>query len=104
MSKPDFVILGDQHPDGGVLVIASNDLTKGELEQRADEPEFYYGTMFRPTPPLRSTVSAQMRDYVMVQAPSYAEAMRALFEQWTPEPSERPAVEQGQAQIERRQV
>lgn len=95
MSAPDFVILGVSHPGGGVLVIASKHLTKADLEEKVDDPEFFLGPMVRPHSPTRTAVTAEMDEYVTVTAADYAEAMRRLFQFWAP--AERPAVEQGLA-------
>lgn len=90
MSAPDFVILGVSHPGGGVLVIASKHLTKADLEEKVDDPEFFLGPMVRPHSPTRTAVTAEMNEYVTATAADYAEAMRRLFQFWAL--AERPAL------------
>jgi hypothetical protein len=40
----------------------------------------------------RITLTAGLKTFVVIDAPDYPTAFRALFEQWTPGPAEHPAL------------
>lgn len=89
--RPDFVMVGGQ-ADGKFYLLASKTLTEVELRIEAERPDWfnrYDDRLYRPLE--RHFVTAEMRDYVLVVADSYAEAFRTLFDRWSPEP-ERPAI------------
>lgn len=82
--RPDFVILGVPNPDGGVLIVASKELSQAELESTADELDMWeVGRRLRMSR-TTYTLTAQMRSIHMVIGPDYGSALRTLFEQWTP--------------------
>ncbi|AYD84639.1 hypothetical protein SEA_PAITO_55 [Mycobacterium phage Paito] len=89
--RPDFVMVGGQQ-DGKVYLLASKTLTEVELRMERDRLDNRYGWP-KPWGPERHFVTAEMRDYVMVVGDSYAEAFRTLFEEWSPEPEPRPAID-----------
>lgn len=85
--RPDFVILGAPRPEGGVVVLASKELTQAELTTKlTNEDELFGG--FDPigsvVPDYRTTLSTELRGYSIVMADTYGEAMAKLFAQWTP--------------------
>ncbi|MGW6698835.1 hypothetical protein [Nocardia sp. NPDC055049] len=96
--RPDFVILGAPHPEGGVIVLASKELTQAELRTELNEDELFggYGYDRRIGSVLRdyrTTLSTELRGYTMVLADTYGQAMANLFEQWTPpEPAGRQSI------------
>lgn len=84
--RPDFVIVGVRKPGGGVMLFASVTLTQAELKRETDPLDPFD---FVPTPgglarlPKEDiTVSAKMRDFTLIHADSYPEALRSLHEQW----------------------
>lgn len=118
---PDWVMVGvpgplDEEIGGGqgVWLFASKDLTRAELE--AEIPRLAYdiwqqeqerlawmtGSIFPPPlPPPRPEykITATMRKFIVIQARTYPEAFKALFDKWSPEPDAPPALE-GQRAIE----
>lgn len=72
--RPDWLIIGQQHPDGGVVVLASRSMTgqahirEESSSRRGDSIDFRVG----------------MADYLKVEASTYAEALADLFGQWAP--------------------
>jgi hypothetical protein len=105
MSSPDWLIIGVQRGPSEYLIYASTDLTSAELNSELQNYGDMYGDMgnspyYQPTgmPPIyRHTLRAEMGSYVAVVAPSYAEAMQALFQQWKPEAKKRPELESQRA-------
>jgi hypothetical protein len=76
-----------------VRLLASKDMTHAELEARFDWADINMGTYL--SPHLRSqriTLTAGLKTFVMIDAPDYPSAFRALFEQWTPGPGEHAAL------------
>ena len=85
MMRPDFVLCGVSF-DGGVVLFASETLTRAELETEVDEIEidpmrWTKDWISRPT---RRVLTATMRSYVMVRGATYREAMETLFTAWHP--------------------
>lgn len=84
---PEWVIFGVQH-SGGVMIFASTELTRAEIEIEYDTPEFQFG-------PLRSAMDSKMRielrigmlSYVMATGETFQEAMARLFAEWNPDPT-----------------
>jgi len=90
--RPDWVMCGCP-ARGGVRLLASKDMTHAELEARFDWADINMGTYL--SPHLRSqriTLTAGLKTFVMIDAPDYPSAFRALFEQWTPGPGEHAAL------------
>lgn len=97
---PDWVVLGTPTGDGRVAVYASKDLDQAELASEVDHDEIrvaMFDRFYRPV--RRFTLSVDMRQYVIVVADTYPDALRRLFETWTPEPDQ--AAIPGRAAIER---
>lgn len=81
--RPDFVILGVPHPDGGVMVLASTELREAELQYEAD----YVESLFHSRPERvweEYRLTTRMRSYVTVIGDSYPDALSKLFGQWSP--------------------
>lgn len=74
LAQPDWVMFGVQERDS-VLLYASRSLTQAQLEH-----EYFPGWS---TQLLTFTIT--MNDYVIVNAPTYTEAFKTLFGQWSPE-------------------
>lgn len=90
--RPDWVMCGMPW-NGGVRLLASKDMTYAELEAAYDWVDIDMGTHY--SPHLRScriTLTAGMLTCVMIEAPDYPSAFRALFEQWTPGPGDHVAL------------
>ncbi len=89
-SRPDWVLLGIQRPDGTVMVLGSTSLSEAELRVQADLFEDPFDP-FRVVPaPSRNTLTAQFRQGAMAIGRTYAEAIRTLFD--TFDPDQRPAI------------
>jgi hypothetical protein len=76
---------------GGVRLLASKDMTHAELEAQYD-----WGDNWQQWPPVlcgqRITLTAGLKTFIVIDAPDYPSAFRALFEQWTPGPGEHVAL------------
>lgn len=91
-TRPDWIMLGARTPDG-CQVYASTDLDRAELEMHVemDRDPFsapWDAPRMRPT----STVfelRASMGTVVMATGRDYTEALRTLFEHWSPEDGDR---------------
>lgn len=79
MSQPEWVMFGMRTPQG-VRLIASNSLTRAELES---EYPFSLGTFELPEPDHK--LSATMAEFVVIDAPDYPTAFGKLFATWSPE-------------------
>lgn len=87
---PDWVMLGVQAPDG-VLVYASTDLTRAELEAKINRPglfNLWEQDRFQ-APPTVIEMQATMGSFVVAVGADYTEALRTLFEHWSPEDGDR---------------
>lgn len=92
--RPDWVILGVDNPPNGVFIIASSDLTVAELRAVRDEWSEWPpndGLFVRATSSVYE-LETTMRRYVWIQGTTYADAIRRLFEQWTPDQARRVAI------------
>jgi hypothetical protein len=91
--RPDWVMLGVSAEDG-VYIFASSDLTEAELEAVADEHEVFSDSIFRRFEPInrRFYLRATMKTFTMVKGATYGEALRNLFNSWTPPEPERKAI------------
>jgi hypothetical protein len=91
--RPDWVMCG-WPSRGGVTLLASKEMTHAELEAQYGWEE----TGMRPdsSPPLlrgrRITLTSGLKTFIVIEAPDYATAFKALFEQWTPGPGEHAAL------------
>jgi hypothetical protein len=81
---PDWTITGAPYGDGRVAVWASKNLTDAQIVSTAG----------------RHSMELTMEDFVVFVAPTYEEALRALFESWSPTDDPRPAVAAGPAPID----
>lgn len=106
--RPDWVMCGAPNPSGGVRLIASKELNRAELEAQFEYEDIWDGGLFAPaglTPVgrvLRShrySLTADMRTFVVIDAPDYPSAFRSLFEGWSPEPASRAAIGEGQREL-----
>lgn len=93
-TRPDWVILGGGQTNGGVMVIASTQLTHAELEVAYDRGEYLdILSPFILNDRRRVTLTVEMGQFVIIIAEDYQTAMKRLFEQWTPRAAERPSIE-----------
>jgi hypothetical protein len=93
-ARPDWVMCGCPTA-GGVRLVASKDMTHAELEMQFGYQDIYDGGLtaaYALPVSRRVTLTAGMTTFVMIDAPDYPTAFRALFEQWTPGPGERVAL------------
>jgi hypothetical protein len=100
--RPDWVMCGMPQPGGEtgrVRLLASKELNHAELTAQMEYPETF--GIF-PAPSIvtqRYTLTAEARTFIVIDAPDYPAAFKALFEDWTPEPATRPALGEGQRAI-----
>ena len=92
-TRPDWVILGDGQTDGGVMVLASTQLTRAELEMVHERHQYLEPLESFRFNHQRITLAIEMGKFVIIVAPDYPTAMKRLFEQWEPRAADRPAVE-----------
>ena len=91
--RPDWVMCGTPTA-GGVRLLASKDMTHAELEAQFGYQDIDIGLM-DPLPVMTSqriTLTAGLKTFIVIDAPDYPSAFRALFEQWTPGPGEHAAL------------
>jgi hypothetical protein len=84
-SRPDWMIAGLPNGDG-VRIVASTKLDYGELSL---EPNFWENTWnewFIHSSPT-AVFSFRARQFVVIDAATYEEALKKLFGQWSPSPS-----------------
>ena len=102
-SRPKWVMVGLEWDGPGVLLLASDRLSRAQLDFEARQYDFRdmadMMANFQPSLALTTIIetrpAAGRKDgYVLIAAPDWAQAMQALFSEWTPEPEQR-ALEQG---------
>jgi hypothetical protein len=85
---PDWVMLGVSRQDGSVWLIASNELSSGELSSEIDYDDVW-DTWAQPlrriTTSVQYRVTAELRTYVLITAPNYTAAFDVLLRQWRPD-------------------
>ena len=94
-TRPDWVIIGSPWDQGQVMILASKSLDEAQLVYEAQAEPLYVDEYLSPT-----RFAITHRDYrlevhfrpdsrgeafVMITAPTYAEAFRHLMEHWSPE-------------------
>jgi len=102
-SQPKWVMVGLEWDGPGVLLLASDRLSRAQLDFEARQYDFrdMADMMANFQPSLALTTIIETRPapgrkdgYVLIAAPDWAQAMQALFGEWTPEPDQR-ALEPG---------
>jgi len=102
-ARAKWVMVGLEWDGPGVLLLASDRLSRAQLDFEARRYEFrdMADMMANFQPSLALTAIIETRPvpgrkdgYVLIAAPDWAQAMQALFGEWTPEPDQR-AVEPG---------
>lgn len=84
LPKPEWLMLGVPNPRG-VRLYASKDLPRAEFDQAIAD----YETVWQ--------LGAQMRDMLVIDKPTYPEAIARLFEIWNAR--ERDELEQGRREL-----
>jgi hypothetical protein len=106
-SRPKWVMVGLEWDGPGVLLLASDQLSRAQLDFEARQYEFRdmadLRRNFAPSLALTTIIetrpAAGRKDgYVLIAAPDWAQAMQALFSQWAPGPEQR-ALEPGQKEL-----
>jgi hypothetical protein len=101
--RPDWVMCGMPQPGrmGWVRLIASKELNTAELQAEYSRPDIAYEPLFLDPSSVRQRffLTAEMRTFVIIDAPDYPSAFKSLFEGWTPEPAARPALGEGRRGI-----
>lgn len=85
---PDWVLTGWRDNDGGYWVLASLELTYGELRAEAAEYDYWpdaFGRYIPPPPVIRYELTVGLSRYVLVTASPYGEAMAGIFGTWDPD-------------------
>jgi hypothetical protein len=97
-ARPKWVMVGLEWDGPGVLLMASDRLSRAQLDFEARRYDFrdMADLMANLTPSLALTAVIDMRPakgrkdgYVLIAAPDWAQAMQALFGEWTPDPEPR---------------
>jgi hypothetical protein len=90
--QPEWVMVGSRDGDQ-VMLLASTELTEMELSMLRAEPDWLGATFddWTNQSPVY-TVSCQMGRYVIVVAPTYAEAFTYLMRDWNPDARKRQIV------------
>jgi hypothetical protein len=102
-SRPDWVMVGVSH-DGGVTLYASRELNYAELVYEADYDEAFFGyeAAVAVKTSARHRLTADLRTFVLIQAPDYPAAFTRLWGVWSPETAKpAPAITAGQAEQRR---
>ena len=91
--RPDWVMCGCPAP-GGVRLLASKDMTHAELEAKFGYQDINIGLLdaMHVLDSRRITLTAGLKTFIVIDAPDYPSAFRALFEQWTPGPGQHVAL------------
>ena len=109
-TQPDFVICGAPLASGWVRLLASKELSKAELEAQFGFQDVYdddYESLI-PDAVMATSVKVSLtvefmtwkqKAFVLIDAPDYPSAFRALFEDWTPARDVHPAIGRGQQEI-----
>lgn len=111
--SPEWIICGMVLPEGNpgyeVRILASKTLTQAEIEANFGHQDIFDGIF-----PVSSVIAyrdfiltTHMRDLVIIDGPDYAACLKHLFETWSPDKTERtaiqpsyPAIDGGQKQLE----
>jgi hypothetical protein len=97
-ARPKWVMVGLEWDGPGVLLLASDRLTRAQLDFEARRYEFRdmaeLRRNFSPSLALTTVIdtrpAAGRKDgYVLIAAPDWVQAMQALFGEWMPEPGQR---------------
>ena len=97
-ARPKWVMVGLEWDGPGVLLLASDRLSRAQLDFEARRYEFRdmadLAANFQPSLALTTIIETRptpgRKDgYVLIAAPDWAQAMQALFGEWTPEPEQR---------------
>jgi hypothetical protein len=97
-SRPKWVMVGLEWDGPGVLLLASDRLSRAQLDFEARQYEFRdmadLAARFAPSLALTTIIETRpvpgRKDgYVLIAAPDWAQAMQALFGEWAPEPEQR---------------
>lgn len=97
-ARPAWVMVGLEWDGPGVLLLASDRLTRAQLDFEARRYDFRdmadLAANFAPSLALTAIIDTRpapgRKDgYVLIAAPDWPQAMRALFGEWTPDPEQR---------------
>lgn len=106
-ARPKWVMVGLEWDGPGVLLMASDRLSRARLDFEARRYDFRdladMRANFAPTLALTTIIEtgsggAGRDGFVLIAAPDWAQAMQALFSEWTPEPEQR-AIESAPAAL-----
>lgn len=90
---PDFVVSGYQNDEDGLIYLfASKELTRARLSEEQSLVRDRQLHQWDLDGPLRIDLTATMKNYVIVSAPTYPKAWAALFEIWSAEAGEEKAI------------
>ena len=95
--RPRWVMVGLEWDGPGVLLMASDRLSRGRLDWEARQYDFRdladMAANFAPSMALTIIIEtrrtqAAKDSYVLIAAPDWPQAIQALFSGWTPEPEQ----------------
>jgi hypothetical protein len=97
-ARPTWVMVGLEWDGPGVLLLASDRLSRAQLDFEARRYDFRdmadLQANFAPSLALTTIIETRPAEgrkdgYVLIAAPDWMQAMQALFGEWTPEPEQR---------------
>lgn len=97
-AQPKWVMVGLEWDGPGVLLMASDKLSRAQLDFEARL--YDYRDMadlmanFQPSLALTTIIDTHQAEgrkdgYILIAAPNWPQAMQALFSEWTPDPEQR---------------
>lgn len=90
---PDFVVSGYQNDEDGLIYLfASKELTRARLSEEQPLRENRLLNQWDLDGPLRIDLTATMKNYVIVSAPTYPQAWEELFKIWSAESDNEKAI------------
>lgn len=87
--RPDWAMVGIQRDNGTVWILASDELTAGQLRVTEIPPTIRFDERYliELTPQVTYHLTASMKRYVAAFGPDYPTAFENLFTTWRPERS-----------------
>src|SRR5712691_323256 len=101
-ARPRWVMAGLEWDGPGVLLLASDRLSRAQLDFEARRYDFRdmadLQANFAPSLALTAIIETRPAEgrkdgYVLIAAPDWVQAMQALFSEWTPGPEQQRALE-----------
>lgn len=98
-TRPDWVMVGFREGDS-FAILASKDLLNSVFDTDVTELQVWGQAHATRRPDVKYTLGVEMTKYVLIVGPSYGDCLRDLFENWSPEPDDTPALRPARHAIE----